>query len=143
TDTVLLDCLNTAAVFTTSVIACSLLHPAFILFFVYYLGGLFLAEFYFDRRIDRLSDRINKSIENSSGGFVESTSNILSVKALGATQSMTSNLAEREELSRQLSYKRLRLANKKWMCYQIHNGMSWGVYLLVVAYMVIEGRLAP
>src|SRR5207249_10718137 len=49
TDNVLLDCLNTSAVFITSVIACTLLHPAFILFFVYYLGGLFLAEAHFDR----------------------------------------------------------------------------------------------
>jgi ABC-type multidrug transport system fused ATPase/permease subunit len=143
TDTVLLDCLNTLAVFATSVIACSLLHPAFILFFVYYLGGLFLAEVYFDRRISRLSDRINKSMENASGGFVESTSNILSVKALGATQSMTSNLAEREEISRQLSYERLRLANTKWMCYQIHNGIAWGAYVLAVAYMAIQRQVSP
>jgi ABC-type multidrug transport system fused ATPase/permease subunit len=125
------------------VIATVLLHPAFILFFVYYLGVLLFLESRFDRRIDRLSDRINKSLENASGGFVESASNILSVKALGATDHMTNNLAQREELSRQLSYERLRLSNKKWMCYQIHNGMSWGVYLLVVAYMVIEGRLSP
>ena len=85
----------------------------------------------FDRRIDRLSDRINKSLENASGGFVESASNILSVKALGAAGSMTSNLAQREELARRLSYERLRLGNTKWMCYQIHNGVSWGIYLLV------------
>jgi ABC-type multidrug transport system fused ATPase/permease subunit len=143
TDSVLLDCLNTTAVLITSVIACSLLHPAFILFFVYYLGGLFLAESYFDRRIDRLSDSINKSIENASGGFVESTSNILSVKALGATQSMTNNLAEREEISRQLSYERLRLANTKWMCYQIHNGVAWGAYVLAVAYMAVQGKVSP
>jgi ABC-type multidrug transport system fused ATPase/permease subunit len=142
TDNALVDCLNTCAVFTASVIACTLLHPAFILFFVYYLGGLFLAEAYFDRRIDRLSDRINQSIENASGGFVESTSNILSVKALGAAQRMTSHLAQREELSRQLSYERLRHANTKWMCYQIHNGIAWGVYVLAVAYMAAQGKLA-
>ena len=138
TDSVLIDTLNTAAVFLCSIVATLLLHPAFLLFFVYYLGVLICTESFFDRRIDRLSDRINKSLENASGGFVESASNILSVKALGAADRMTNNLAEREELSRQLSYERLRLSNTKWMCYQIHNGLSWGVYLFVVAYMVIE-----
>src|SRR5262245_13509369 len=29
------------------------------------------------------------------------------------------------------------------MCYQIHNGVSWGIYLLAVAYMAIEGNLSP
>ena len=143
TDEVLINLLNTTATFVGSLIAGILLHPAFILFFVYYLGVLIGIELYFDRRIDRLSDRINKSLENASGGFVESASNILSVKALGAADSMTNNLAQREELSRRLSYERLRLGNTKWMCYQIHNAICWGMYLLVVAYMVIQGRLSP
>jgi ABC-type multidrug transport system fused ATPase/permease subunit len=94
-------------------------------------------------RIDRLSDHINQSLENASGGFVESASNILSVKAMGAAGSMTSNLAQREELARRLSYERLRLGNAKWMCFQIHNAICWGIYLLVLAYMVIRGRLSP
>ena len=143
TSNVLMDVLNTAAVFVSSVVASILLHPAFILFFVYYIGVLIVTEFYFDRRIDRLSDHINQSLENASGGFVESASNILSVKALGAAGSMTRNLAQREEQTRRLSYERLRLGNSKWMCFQIHNGICWGVYLLAVAYMVIEGKVSP
>ena len=142
TDEVLIDLLNALATFAGSVIAGILLHPAFILFFVYYIGTLIGIERYFDRRIERLSDGINKSLENASGGFVESASNILSVKALGAVDSMTSNLAQREELTRRLSYERLRLGNTKWMCYQIHNGIAWGIYLLGVAYMVFRGGLS-
>src|SRR5262249_12439809 len=110
---------------------------------VYSVGVLVGTERYFDRRIDRLSDRINQSLENASGGFFESASNILSVKALGVTVSMTDNLAQREELARRLSYERLRLANTKWMCYQVHNAISWGIYLLAVAMMVVQGRLLP
>jgi len=143
TDEVLINLLNTTATFVGSLIAGLFLHPAFFLFFVYYLGALIGIEVYFDRRIDRLSNRINKSQENTSGGFVESASNILSVKALGAGDSMTASLAQREELTRRLSYERLRLANTKWMCYQVHNAASWGMFLLVVSYMVIQGRLLP
>src|SRR5215475_6807505 len=142
TGDIIIDFLNTVAVFMGSLIAGILLHPAFILFFVYYIGVLVATERYFDRRIDRLSDRINQSLENASGGFVESASNILSVKAMGATDSMTNNLAQREELARRLSYERLRLGNSKWMCFQIHNAICWGMYLLVIAYMVMRGKLS-
>ena len=143
TGDIIIDFLNAVAVFGGSLIAGMFLHPAFSLFFVYYLGVLVGTERYFDRRIDRLSDRINQSLENASGGFFESASNILSVKALGATDTMTNSLAQREELARRLSYERLRLANTKWMCYQIHNAVSWGIYLLAVAHMVIQGKLLP
>lgn len=129
------------AAFVGSLIACTLLHPAFILFFVYYLGVLMSIEFFFDHRISRLSDRINQSMENASGSFVESASNILAVKALGAAGNMTSNVAQREALARELSYERLRLSNTKWMCFQIHNSISWGSFLLVIGWMVMRGDL--
>ena len=143
TDVVMINFLSTVATFTGSLIAAILLHPAFILFFFYYVGVLMATELFFDKRIDKLSDHINKSLENASGGFVESASNILSVKAMGAAERMTNNLAQREELARRLSYERLRLANSKWMCFQIHNAFSWGIYLLLVAYMVMRGKLSP
>ena len=131
------------AAFVGSLIACMVLHPAFILFFAYYLGVLMAIELYFDRRIDRLSDRINKSMENASGSFVESASNILAVKALGAAGNMTSTVARREELARELSYERLSLSNTKWMCFQIHNSLSWGAFLSVLGWMVMDGKLLP
>ncbi|MDB5799262.1 MAG: transporter family protein [Rhodocyclales bacterium] len=132
-----------AIAFIGSLIACVLLHPAFALFFVYYLGVLLGTEAYFDYRISRLSDRINKSMENASGSFVESAANILAVKAMGASDGMTSNIAQREEQARLLSYERLRLSNTKWMCFQLHNGLSWGAYLLVIGHMVMHGNLLP
>jgi ABC-type multidrug transport system fused ATPase/permease subunit len=142
TGDVLNNFLATVATFAGSLIAGVLLHPAFILFFLYYLGVLMATEVFFDNRIARLSDDINKSLENSSGGFVESASNILSVKAMGAAGSVANNLAEREELARRLSYERLRLGNSKWMCFQIHNAICWGTYLLFIAYMVMHGKLS-
>jgi len=142
TGDVLINFLSTVATFLGSLIAGLLLHPAFILFFAYYLGVLIVTELIFDNRISRLSDRINKSLENASGGFVESASNILSVKALGAAGSMSSNVAQREEMARRLSYERLRLGNTKWMCFQIHNAVCWGIYLLAIAYAVIHGKLS-
>lgn len=135
--------LSAATAFLGALIACSVLHPAFALFFLYFLTVLVSIELYFDYRISRISDQINRSMENASGSFVESASNILAVKALGAAERMSNNVAQREELARQLGHERLRLGNTKWMCFQIHNASSWGAYLLVVGYMVMHGKLEP
>ncbi|WP_018607348.1 ABC transporter ATP-binding protein [Uliginosibacterium gangwonense] len=133
--------LAASTAFIGALIACSVLHPAFALFFLYFLGVLVSIELYFDYRISRISDQINRSMENASGSFVESASNILAVKALGAAESMSNNVAQREEMARLLGHERLRLGNTKWMCFQIHNALSWGAYLVAVAYMVMHGRL--
>jgi ABC-type multidrug transport system fused ATPase/permease subunit len=131
----------TITAFIGSLIACLILNPWFSLFFIYYLGILLLTEIIFDRKISKLSDMINKSMENASGTFVESASNILAVKALGAKKSMSSSIAAREQLARELSHKRLSLGNAKWICFQIHNSLAWGVYVFLIAYAVLHGLL--
>lgn len=132
----------TVANFLGAMVACIWINPWFALFFIYYLGGLIAAERYFDTRIARISDKINKSIENASGSLVESASNILAVKALGAQQSMTNKVEAREEVARLLAHERLRLGNTKWMVFQVHNSLAWGIFVLFVALAVVQGHLA-
>lgn len=127
--------------FIGSLIACLLLNPIFIVFFVYYLTVLLVTEIVFDRRISNISDKVNKSMENASGAFVESASNILAVKALGANRNMTSSIQVREKTAQDLSNKRLSMGVKKWMIFQAHNSVSWGIFILLVAYMVMHGKL--
>src|SRR5262249_22606681 len=88
TGDIIIDLRNAFALSGCSLIADILPHLAFLLFFVYCFGVLVATERYFFRRIERISNRINKSVENASVGFVESASNILSVKALAATDTM-------------------------------------------------------
>ena len=83
-----------------ALIACMLLHPATVFFFLYYCGVLGFIEWYFYRRIAKLSDQINASMENASGSFVESAANILSVKAMNAGADMTARVAAREQAAR-------------------------------------------
>jgi ABC-type multidrug transport system fused ATPase/permease subunit len=129
------------AAFTGSLIACLYLNPWFALFFVYFLGGLLVTEIYFDRRISVLSDRINKSIENASGTFIEGASNILAVKAMGAGDSMASSVAKREQTAKELSHYRTYLGTTKWMCFQIHNSLSWGIFIVLIALSVAKGYI--
>src|SRR3989441_12514978 len=65
TGAALTNFLSTVATSAGSLNAGALLHPALILFFVYYLGVLMATELFFDNRIARLSDRINKSLSTN------------------------------------------------------------------------------
>jgi len=130
------------AAFFGALVACMWLWPASVVFFVYYVGGLALLEWTFYRRVARLSDIINASQENASGSFVESATNILSVKAMGAASGMTGKVAEREALARDFAYQRLRLTNSKWMTFQLHTALAWALYILGVAWAVLDGRLS-
>ncbi|MEC5396372.1 ABC transporter ATP-binding protein [Uliginosibacterium sp. H1] len=127
--------------FVGTLVACMVLHPACILFFVVYIAGLAGLEYYFDRAIARVSQRINASTENASGVFVESASNILAVKAMGAGESMASRVQQREEVARQLGHERIRLSNMKWIGFQVHNSLAWVVFLAGIAYAVMSGKL--
>lgn len=134
--------LTAAGAFFGALIACMLLHPATVLFFLYYCGVLGFIEWFFYRRIARLSDQINASMENASGSFVESAANILSVKAMNASAGMTARVAEREQAARDFAYRRLRLTNTKWMLFQLHTALAWSIYIAGVAWGVMEGGLS-
>lgn len=134
--------LTASGAFLGALIACMLLHPATVFFFLYYCGVLGFIEWYFYRRIARLSDQINASMENASGSFVESAANILSVKAMNAGADMTARVADRERAARDFAYRRLRLTNTKWMLFQLHTALAWAIYIFGVAWGVMEGGLS-
>ncbi|MDP2870846.1 ABC transporter ATP-binding protein [Methyloversatilis sp.] len=134
--------LTASGAFFGALIACMLLHPATVFFFLYYCGVLGFIEWYFYRRIAKLSDQINASMENASGSFVESAANILSVKAMNAGADMTARVAAREQAARDFAYRRLRLTNTKWMLFQLHTALAWSLYILGVAWGVMEGGLS-
>jgi ABC-type multidrug transport system fused ATPase/permease subunit len=132
-----------AVTFSGALAACLFLSPWFALFFAAYLGVLLSVELWFDRLISRLSDQSNQSLENAAGAFVESAANILSVKALGAGGGMTAIVGERERSARDFAHRRIRVGTTKWMFLQLHNSLALGLYILLLARLVMAGGLAP
>jgi ABC-type multidrug transport system fused ATPase/permease subunit len=120
---------------------CLMMTPYFAFFFVLYFGILILFELRFDKKISKVSDKINKSMENASGSFIEQTSNILSVKALGAGSSMSQTIADREQISQLLLHQRASIHNSKRICFMVHNSIAWGFFIFCVGYSVIKGHI--
>mgnify|MGYP006171735573 CR=1 FL=1 len=58
----------------------------------------------------------------------------------------TGNKAQRvitgADAARDFAYRRLRLTNTKWMLFQLHTALAWSLYILGVAWGVMEGGLS-
>ncbi|MFA9441270.1 ABC transporter ATP-binding protein [Uliginosibacterium sp. sgz301328] len=128
--------------FVGTALACAMLAPATIVFFVLYVGGLAAIEIRFDRAAARLSQNLNASAEQASGVMVETAANILAVKALGAGQHMAGRVEQRESVTRDLGHARVKLYTGKWMWFQVHNAAAWAVFLAGLAAAVLHDVLS-
>lgn len=98
-------------------------------------------EFFFSKKIYTLSNEFNKFNQKAGGTYVESASNMLSIKALGGEKGVVENVADKENTSRDMSIKRANANNFKWRCLQVVTGTSLGIFLLLTGFSFISGIL--
>lgn len=119
--------------------ATAFVSPWFILFSLYFIAGMFAIEIFFDRRIARLSSRVNAAVEAASGTLVEGTSHIMTIKATGAGNMLNEKVSAREAGSVSLGHQRVALHTRKWLVFQMHICCALGIYLCTVAHASLHG----
>lgn len=107
------------------------------LIFVYVIV-VFYIEFTFSKKIFALSNEFNELNQKAGGAYVESASNMLSIKALGGEKGVVKRVFDKETLSRDISIKKSLTGNMKWRFFQFVNGISLGVFLVFVGFSVIS-----
>ena len=113
------------------------LKSQYVIFFVLYVVGFFIIIQYFYDRIQKTNDEYFMSREKAGGSYVESLSNILTIKTLGASEGFKTHIAQREEVTKQYEYKIRGLYNKLWKTYQAFNGVCYSAFLILVGQGVI------
>lgn len=103
-----------------------------------YTAIFFIVEFLFARKIYILTNEFNKINQSASGVYVESTNNMLAIKALGGTSGVTSRVTNTEHKSRDNSIERERLVARKWMSFQFVNGIALVTFFLFIGDGVLE-----
>jgi len=98
-------------------------------------------EFFFSKKVFALSNEFNKFNQKAGGTYVESASNMLSIKALGDESRIVEHVAGKETISRDISIKRSNTNNLKWRCLQIVTGLSLGIFLLFTGVSFMSGIL--
>lgn len=99
-------------------------------------------EFFFSKKVYEISNEFNKFNQRAGGTYVESASNMLSIKALGGEKKIVENVADKETLSRDLNIKRAMANNIKWRWLQVVNGVVLGIFLLLTGFSFISGVIS-
>lgn len=123
-------------------VSCAWISPWFILFGVYFVGVMVLIERAYDRRIAALSVNINSSVESASGTLVEGANAILTVKAAGAGGMVRNAVEKKEAASVNLGHQRVTLSTQKWLAFQVHTCVAFGMFLTVVCYATLHKMIA-
>tara|TARA_Y100000310_G_scaffold343359_1_gene450596 strand:- start:3967 stop:5718 length:1752 start_codon:yes stop_codon:yes gene_type:complete len=113
----------------------------YLLFSLIFLALAFIGEYYFNRKLDYLTNELNKVKEKLSGKIHESASNILSVKALGLGSSIhkKTELAEDEFMG--IWRKRLDLHNLHFKTIKIFSAIMVALFILLLGFDVIRGLI--
>ncbi|MFT3735530.1 MAG: ABC transporter ATP-binding protein [Rhodocyclaceae bacterium] len=119
-------------------ISCAFISPWFIFFGVYFMLGMAFIERHYDRKVAALSTRINQSVENASGSIVEGATHILTIKASGAGSMVRDAVAGREASARDLGHERVKLGTQKWLAFQLHTCMAFGIFLSAIAWATLH-----
>jgi ABC-type multidrug transport system fused ATPase/permease subunit len=124
------------------IVASTFISPYFSIFGLYFFGGMLVVELIYDKRISNISVKINSGIEASSGSIVEGTTNILTIKASGAGEMVQGAMAERERAATALAHERVLLSTQKWLIFQIHTAIAFGVFLAAITWASLHNIIA-
>lgn len=121
--------------------AFAVLSPRFLIFVAAYLSIFMILERYSNKRLSLLNIKMNKASERAAGTFYESANNILSVKSLGATKTMTRNVRNKEGRRKTMWMTIRTSVINRWTRFQILNGFGLGIFLLLVGLEFIAGTI--
>jgi len=106
-----------------------------------YLSIYLANENYFNKKKAQLTNLSNIAVEKAAGFLIESSSNILTAKAMGLKKSLISKGEKLERKALELSLKERKIGNNKWKIIHIISASAWGVFLLIMGSDVISGAV--
>ncbi len=113
----------------------------FVIFVVIYAGVFLYTEFYFSKKVLRLSNEFNKFNQTAGGVYVESASNMLSIKALGGEHGVLNRVSDKENVSRDISIKKANTNTFKWTCLQFVSGIALSVFIFLTGFEFLSGGI--
>lgn len=119
-----------------------LLDYIYLVFFITYILLFFAIEYFFNKLLYKVNVEANIANEKSAGVYFEGASNVLTVKSLGMQSSVHTKVEEKENISKTKEIKSIHLGISKWKVFQILNGISLIIFLLMVSQSVLTGALS-
>lgn len=117
------------------------LRPSYILFFLIYTVCCGVLLRYFHRRMQHENDLYYVSLESAGGTYVESLSNIVTIKTLGADSDFKGHVAGKAERTKEHEVRLRKFSSNLWRCFHTLNGASYGIFLCIAGLDIIAGRI--
>lgn len=95
-------------------------------------------EYIYGSKIFILSNQFNQLNQKAGGTYVESASNMLSIKALGGESGIVQRVSNREIISRDISIEKAAMFARKWRSFHFLNSITLGIFLYLVGTAVIS-----
>ena len=111
------------------------------LFSLIYAGIFLSTEYYFSRKISILTDNLNKISEKVSGKIHESTSNVLSVKALGLRGIFEESTRNHENKYFKMWYSAKKTGNTKEIMIKTFAAIGYALFILIVGIDFVKGAI--
>lgn len=106
-----------------------------------YCASLLGIHLYFAAILRQLYERKNKLKEASSGKYFEGLNNLLTVKTLGAKNSITNQIQIAEKELLDLAKTTYRLNSTKWLIFSVLSSASRGIIFVLAAINIANGKL--
>lgn len=106
-----------------------------------YIIGFIIILVLFKNKTAVLSNEKNLAMEKSSGAFIESISNITTIKSSGAESVFKNSVAKKEDLRKFFDQEILGVRVTQWKIFQIFNGIFFSIFLLMVGRDVVAGAI--
>jgi ABC-type multidrug transport system fused ATPase/permease subunit len=114
---------------------------SFLLFCLAYLSLFALLHLFFYGRLQRAYLEHNRAQESASGTYYESTGNVLTIKALGAKESVKLKVYDKEANTRVQRLKLRDLGIAQWKAFQVVNASSLCLFSVMVGHAVLAKEI--
>ena len=117
------------------------LNRIFLVFFFLYLVAFFTIEYFYNKKLRIISEKVNSSNEESSGALVESAGNILAIKSIGIEEGMQSRIKKKENTLKILQMQAMNNGIGKWKAFQILTGVAFSAFLFLIGHEIMNGYI--
>jgi len=115
--------------------------PKLVILVFFYIAIYVSIELFWSKKIYFFTNEFNKLNQSAVGVYMESASNMLSIKALGGGEGMNVRVIDKEKKSRDVAIQKQKAYYTKWNFFQLLNGLALAAFLFLVGKGFIAGTI--
>ena len=131
----------TVTSFVGVILIFAFLNPLFSVFLVVYLFIFLTIQISFNKKISHITDEENILSQRASGTYLEASSNLLSIQAMGSEKDTYSRVQISEGRAKELQLRRAAIGTQKWYSFQVLNGIAIALFFLLVGNQVTHSLM--